>query len=93
MPKSFSPDELLILSVDDDQVNLMVVEQLLNAQPGQNSVLPWRVVSVCSGDEALEALDDEAHWPDIVLLDYTLSGESGDQVGLKRHPEEMILNK
>ncbi|KAG1676633.1 hypothetical protein FOA52_008762 [Chlamydomonas sp. UWO 241] len=65
--------QLLILSVDDDQVNLMVIEQLL--QP-----CGWKIVSTLDGEEAIATLD-EPTWPDLVLLDYTLhNGDCGDEV-------------
>ncbi|GAX80829.1 hypothetical protein CEUSTIGMA_g8264.t1 [Chlamydomonas eustigma] len=65
--------QLCVLSIDDDEVNLLVIEQLLRPQG-------WKVVSAMDGEEGLEALDGDT-WPDIVFLDYTLNvGDSGDEV-------------
>mmetsp|Transcript_18081 Transcript_18081/g.38907 ORF Transcript_18081/g.38907 Transcript_18081/m.38907 type:complete len:216 (+) Transcript_18081:138-785(+) len=65
--------QLCVLSVDDDQVNLMVIEQLL-APEG------WKIVSAMDGVEAMEALQGDT-WPDFVFLDYTMNtGDSGDEI-------------
>uniref|UniRef100_A0A7S3R4Z1 Response regulatory domain-containing protein n=1 Tax=Dunaliella tertiolecta TaxID=3047 RepID=A0A7S3R4Z1_DUNTE len=67
-------NRLCILSIDDDAVNLLVIEQLL-AQEG------WRVVSAQDGEEALEFLTEEDTWPDFIFLDYQMNvGDSGDEI-------------
>lgn len=65
--------QLCILSIDDDQVNLMVMEQLLTPEG-------WKIISAGDGEEAYDALNEDA-WPDFVFLDYTMnSGDSGEEI-------------
>lgn len=66
-----------ILTIDDDQVNIMVMESLLGP-------LGFRVMTAQDGSEAYAWLNDEDTWPDIVFLDYNLEfGDSGETVLLK----------
>lgn len=88
--------QLCILSIDDDEVNLMVVEQLLRPQGWKVGhrvecnelssdqliilALFLQVVSALDGDDAYEFVDGDV-WPDFVFLDYTLNvGDTGDEV-------------
>ncbi len=64
---------LCVLSIDDDEVNLMVMAQFL--QP-----LGCKVISAVDWNEAEQNIQTEDTWPDIVFLDYTLQEERGDQV-------------
>mmetsp|Transcript_25580 Transcript_25580/g.64897 ORF Transcript_25580/g.64897 Transcript_25580/m.64897 type:complete len:228 (+) Transcript_25580:74-757(+) len=66
--------ELCILSVDDDAVNLMVIEQLLAPQG-------WKVISAQDGIDAMAVLQQEETWPDFIFLDYQMNvGDSGDEI-------------
>ncbi|KAL6752831.1 CheY-like superfamily [Haematococcus lacustris] len=65
---------LSILSVDDDPVNCMVIEQILRTQG-------WEVVSAQDGEEAMSILNSDETWPDFVFLDYTMNmGDNGDVI-------------
>ena len=57
-----SEREIEILSVDDDPVNQMVVENLLVP-------LGYKVATCMNGVEALQYLDTEPRLPDLILLD------------------------
>ena len=76
MPKPLHFDatgQLCVLSIDDDEVNLLVIEQLLRPQG-------WKVTSCMDGSDAYDALEGDT-WPDFVFLDYTLNvGDSGEEV-------------
>lgn len=66
--------QLCVLSVDDDAVNLMVVEQLLAPQG-------WKIISSQDGEDAMAVLLEEDTWPDFVFLDYQMNvGDSGDEI-------------
>eukprot|EP00955_Chlamydomonas_euryale_P028191 296913-Chlamydomonas_euryale.AAC.10 len=39
-----------------------------------------QILTALDSVEAMEVLDEESEWPDIVLLDYTLRDESGEEV-------------
>ena len=68
-----------ILSVDDDAVNLMVIEQLLASEG-------WVITSAQDGTDALEALEADT-WPDVIFLDYQMNqGDAGDVVRSDRPP-------
>lgn len=62
--------EKLILSVDDDPVNQMVLEQLLR-RSGYN------VVKAMDGQGALDILEKAPVFPDLILMDVMMPGMSG----------------
>lgn len=67
---SHVPLELRVLIVDDEETVRHVTQQLLEAAG-------CGVVTATNGTEALEALDDQDEAIDVILLDLTLPGFSG----------------
>ncbi|MEW5298365.1 MAG: hypothetical protein WDW36_001497 [Sanguina aurantia] len=67
------PRKRRVLSVDDDPINQMVVQNLL-APAG------YEVIQAMDGAEALQILAESATQPDMILLDVMMPGMSGFEV-------------
>ncbi|KAG1677387.1 hypothetical protein FOA52_010767 [Chlamydomonas sp. UWO 241] len=63
----------LVLSVDDDPINQMVIEDLLSNEG-------YKIVPSLSGHEALDYLDECETLPDIILMDVMMPDMSGYDV-------------
>ncbi|EFJ46446.1 hypothetical protein VOLCADRAFT_93268 [Volvox carteri f. nagariensis] len=63
----------MVLSVDDDPINQMVVENLLSPEG-------YKVEQAMSGSEALDFLKKTATLPDVILLDIMMPDMSGYEV-------------
>ena len=62
-----------ILSIDDDPVNQMVIEDNLSAEG-------FLVTKAMSGEEGLELLATRTHLPDLILLDISMPTMNGYEV-------------
>ena len=79
------PEERTLLLVDDDRFMLGVLNDMLVGQP-------YRVLSACSGEEALEVLDHEA--VEVILCDQAMPGMLGTEVlarAAERYPKTVRL--
>ncbi|MDY0978438.1 response regulator [Massilia sp. CFBP9012] len=82
---SAPPEERTLLLVDDDRFMLGVLNDMLVGQP-------YRVLSACSGEEALEVLDHEA--VEVILCDQAMPGMLGTEVlarAAERYPKTVRL--
>lgn len=82
---SAAPAERTLLLVDDDRFMLGVLNDMLVGQP-------YRVLSACSGEEALEVLDHEA--VEVILCDQAMPGMRGTEVlarAAERYPKTVRL--
>ncbi|MFZ5540638.1 MAG: PAS domain-containing hybrid sensor histidine kinase/response regulator [Pseudomonadota bacterium] len=70
-PQAANPAERTVLYVEDNETNVLLVEAIVQLQPG------WRLRVARSGAAALEAVRRER--PDVILLDLHL----GDMTGLE----------
>jgi len=70
-PQAADPAERTVLYVEDNETNVLLVEAIVQLQPG------WRLRVARSGAEALESVRRER--PDVILLDLHL----GDMTGLE----------
>jgi two-component system cell cycle response regulator len=80
-----APEERTLLLVDDDRFMLGVLNDMLVGQP-------YRVLSACSGEEALEVLDHEA--VEVILCDQAMPGMRGTEVlarAAERYPKTVRL--
>ena len=80
-----SPAARTLLLVDDDRFMLGVLNDMLVGQP-------YRVLSACSGEEALEVLDHEA--VEVILCDQAMPGMRGTEVlarAAERYPKTVRL--
>lgn len=80
-----APAERTLLLVDDDRFMLGVLNDMLAGQP-------YRVLSACSGEEALEVLDHEA--VEVILCDQAMPGMRGTEVlarAAERYPKTVRL--
>ncbi|MGF6183907.1 two-component system cell cycle response regulator [Massilia sp. UYP32] len=80
-----APAERTLLLVDDDRFMLGVLNDMLAGQP-------YRVLSACSGEEALEVLDHEA--VEVILCDQAMPGMRGTEVlarAAARYPKTVRL--
>ncbi|MBA4094846.1 MAG: response regulator [Candidatus Accumulibacter sp.] len=80
-----APAERTLLLVDDDRFMLGVLNDMLAGQP-------YRVLSACSGEEALEVLDHEA--VEVILCDQAMPGMRGTEVlarAAERYPTTVRL--
>ena len=80
-----TPAERTLLLVDDDRFMLGVLNDMLAGQP-------YRVLSACSGEEALEVLDHEA--VEVILCDQAMPGMRGTEVlarAAERYPKTVRL--
>lgn len=78
-------EERTLLLVDDDRFMLGVLNDMLVGQP-------YRVLSACSGEEALEVLDHEA--VEVILCDQAMPGMRGTEVlarAAERFPKTVRL--
>ncbi len=86
VPKpSAAPEERTLLLVDDDRFMLGVLNDMLVGQP-------YRVLSACSGEEALDVLDHEA--VEVILCDQAMPGMRGTEVlarAAERYPKTVRL--
>jgi two-component system cell cycle response regulator len=83
-PITMSAERTLLL-VDDDRFMLGVLNDMLVGQP-------YRVLSACSGEEALEVLDHEA--VEVILCDQAMPGMRGTEVlarAAERYPKTVRL--
>jgi len=65
-----------ILLVEDDDGDAFLTERSLRSSP-----VPFDLVRVETGEEALDFLaDEDAPWPDLILLDLNLPGINGRDV-------------
>ncbi|GAX76781.1 hypothetical protein CEUSTIGMA_g4227.t1 [Chlamydomonas eustigma] len=71
--KGSSSSPLRVLSVDDDPVNQMVVQNLLEPEG-------YEILQAMDGQEALDLLKSEDRLPDVILLDVMMPGMSGYDV-------------
>ncbi|KAG2482178.1 hypothetical protein HYH03_018877 [Edaphochlamys debaryana] len=62
-----------VLSVDDDPVNQLVIQNLL-------APVGYEIVQAMDGQEALKVLSEEERLPDVILLDVMMPGMSGYEV-------------
>jgi two-component system cell cycle response regulator len=79
------PEERTLLLVDDDRFMLGVLNDMLVGQP-------YRVLSACSGEEALDVLDHEA--VEVILCDQAMPGMRGTEVlarAAERYPKTVRL--
>jgi len=84
-PKPITTSERTLLLVDDDRFMLGVLNDMLVGQP-------YRVLSACSGEEALEVLDHEA--VEVILCDQAMPGMRGTEVlarAAERYPKTVRL--
>jgi len=80
-----APAARTLLLVDDDRFMLGVLNDMLVGQP-------YRVLSACSGEEALEVLDHEA--VEVILCDQAMPGMRGTEVlarAAERYPKTVRL--
>lgn len=80
-----SPAARTLLLVDDDRFMLGVLNDMLVGQP-------YRVLSACSGEEALDVLDHEA--VEVILCDQAMPGMRGTEVlarAAERYPKTVRL--
>ncbi len=80
-----APEARTLLLVDDDRFMLGVLNDMLVGQP-------YRVLSACSGEEALEVLDHEA--VEVILCDQAMPGMRGTEVlarAAERYPKTVRL--
>lgn len=80
-----APESRTLLLVDDDRFMLGVLNDMLVGQP-------YRVLSACSGEEALEVLDHEA--VEVILCDQAMPGMRGTEVlarAAERYPKTVRL--
>ncbi len=66
-----------VLSVDDDPVNQMVIQNLLEPEG-------YDVCQAMDGQECLEKLAESEELPDVILLDVMMPGMSGYEVSERR---------
>lgn len=79
------PEARTLLLVDDDRFMLGVLNDMLVGQP-------YRVLSACSGEEALDVLDHEA--VEVILCDQAMPGMRGTEVlarAAERYPKTVRL--
>ncbi|GFR47594.1 hypothetical protein Agub_g9328 [Astrephomene gubernaculifera] len=62
-----------VLSVDDDPVNQLVIQNLL-------APVGYEILQAMDGQEALKVLTEEERLPDVILLDVMMPGMSGYEV-------------
>ncbi|GLI62437.1 hypothetical protein VaNZ11_005058 [Volvox africanus] len=62
-----------VLSVDDDPVNQLVIQNLL-------APVGYEILQAMDGQEALQVLTSEERLPDVILLDVMMPGMSGYEV-------------
>ncbi|KXZ54193.1 hypothetical protein GPECTOR_5g288 [Gonium pectorale] len=62
-----------VLSVDDDPVNQLVIQNLL-------APVGYEILQAMDGQEALQVLTEEERLPDVILLDVMMPGMSGYEV-------------
>ncbi|GFH12209.1 uncharacterized protein HaLaN_07849, partial [Haematococcus lacustris] len=67
------PPKIKVLSVDDDPVNQMVVQNLLTPEG-------YQIIQAMDGQEALDILAADSVLPDVILLDVMMPGMSGYEV-------------
>ncbi|TXF97378.1 response regulator [Massilia arenae] len=82
---STAPEERTLLLVDDDRFMLGVLNDMLVGQP-------YRILSACSGEEALDVLDHEA--VEVILCDQAMPGMRGTEVlarAAERYPKTVRL--
>ncbi|EKX34292.1 hypothetical protein GUITHDRAFT_119525 [Guillardia theta CCMP2712] len=75
-----------ILSVDDNEVNHMVVENILTPRG-------FKITTCMSGVEALELLESRSYLPDLILLDCMMPVMSGFEVCQtlrRKHPQNAL---
>ncbi|RNF29436.1 hypothetical protein NM04_17905 [Massilia aurea] len=80
-----APEERTLLLVDDDRFMLGVLNDMLVGQP-------YRILSACSGEEALDVLDHEA--VEVILCDQAMPGMRGTEVlarAAERYPKTVRL--
>lgn len=80
-----APQARTLLLVDDDRFMLGVLNDMLVGQP-------YRVLSACSGEEALDVLDHEA--VEVILCDEAMPGMRGTEVlarAAERYPKTVRL--
>ena len=80
-----APEARTLLLVDDDRFMLGVLNDMLVGQP-------YRVLSACSGEEALDVLDHEA--VEVILCDQAMPGMRGTEVlarAAERYPKTVRL--
>jgi len=65
-----------VLSIDDDPVNQMVVQEILQ-------VKNYTVVTAMNAFEAMDLLKRRPYLPDVILLDMMMPGMSGNQLAEK----------
>ncbi|MDY0961905.1 response regulator [Massilia sp. CFBP9026] len=78
-------EERTLLLVDDDRFMLGVLNDMLVGQP-------YRILSACSGEEALDVLDHEA--VEVILCDQAMPGMRGTEVlarAAERYPKTVRL--
>lgn len=75
---------MLVWLIDDDPGNHAVAHATVARLPGA------AFAGHFSGRAACAALHDAAHHPDVVLMDFYLAGERGDQVTRRWREAEML---
>lgn len=83
--RATEPAARTLLLVDDDRFMLGVLNDMLVGQP-------YRVLSACSGEEALDVLDHEA--VEVILCDQAMPGMRGTEVlarAAERYPKTVRL--
>ena len=83
--RASAPEARTLLLVDDDRFMLGVLNDMLAGQP-------YRVLSACSGEEALDMLDHEA--VEVILCDQAMPGMRGTEVlarAAERYPKTVRL--